>query len=81
MSTDDNASNSKKGVSNKIRQWLQEEGLSVTPFEDPYNDFSFEVDTPDDDVSFLIGMRKDRTDSITVYTRSNLSKLDRRSNL
>ena len=77
MSTD-NTNNNKAEISNKIRQWLQEEGYDFNPFEDPYNDFCFEIKTPDDDV-ILIGMRKDRKDSITIYARSDLSKLDRQA--
>lgn len=77
MTTGDNTSN-KAGISKKITQWLYEEGLSVVPFEDPYYDFSFEIKTPNDDI-ILIGMRKDRRDSITIYTRSDLPTLDRKA--
>src|SRR5215469_16949563 len=69
---------SKKQVSSKISQWIQDEGFPLLPEEDPYTDFAFKIIYSENETAYVI-MRKDRKDSITVYTRSDFSPLDQKA--
>jgi hypothetical protein len=63
---------------NKISQWIQDEGFPLLPEENPYNDFAFKIKYSENETAYVV-MRKDRKDSITVYTRSDFSPLDRKA--
>jgi hypothetical protein len=71
-----NNTNNKTQISSKITQWLKDEEYSFAPYDNPYTDFCLQIKDPDNEVIY-VGMRKDRKDSVIVYTRSDLSKLDK----
>jgi hypothetical protein len=73
-----NNTNDKTQVSNKVRQWIEDEGFQLLPEEDPYNDFTFKIRYSENETAYVL-MRKDRKDSITVYARSDFSPLDRKA--
>jgi hypothetical protein len=72
--TEDN----KKQVSSKISQWIQDEAFQLLPEEDPYTDLALKIKYSENETAYVI-MRKDRIDSITVYTRSDFSPLDQKA--
>ena len=67
----------KTQVRNKISQWIQDEGFELLPEEHP-NDFALKIKYSENETAYVI-MRKDRKDSITVYTRSDFSPLDQKA--
>ena len=75
--TDSNANN-KTHVSSKITEWLQDEGYTFVPYEDPYTDFCLHIKEPNNPPIF-VGMEKDSKDSVMVYTRSDLSQFDKKA--
>ncbi|MFZ0224893.1 MAG: DUF2299 family protein [Candidatus Nitrosopolaris sp.] len=78
MSTHDNTNNNKTEVRNKISQWIQDEGFELLPEEDPYTDFTLKIKYSQNETAYVL-MRKDRKDSISVYTSSDFSPLDRKA--
>jgi hypothetical protein len=73
-----NDSNNKRHVSSKTTEWLKDEGYTFVPYEDPSTDFCLHIKELDNPPIF-VGMEKDSKDSVMVYTRIDLSELDKKA--